>query len=136
MSAPDLRQAQILMTLAGLAYGQRSELPRYLAEDALTAGDFELVWTPDAAQSPDNFALLVKSKTTGGYALAIRGAYPNPLSSAYWTDGEEDSPFGTMQPWRGAEKIGAKVSAGTFRGFQTLVNLSDGTRTLASSLKA
>ena len=36
MSAPDLRQAQILMTLAGLAYGQRSELPRYLAEDALT----------------------------------------------------------------------------------------------------
>ena len=136
MSPPDLRQTQIFMTLAGLAYGKPSELPRYLAADKLTAGDLEPAFIPTEPTPPDNFAFLVRAKATGGYILAIRGTYPNPLSSAYWDDGDEDTPFGTLQPWPGAEARGAKVSAGTWRGFNNVLALSDGAATLAQTLLA
>jgi hypothetical protein len=118
----------------GRASGAPAQLPRYLSQDTLTAGDLDPVWIPQEASPPDNFAYLVKSRATGAYTLAIRGTYPNPLSSAYWDDGNEDTPFGQMQTWPGAEGIGAKISAGSWRGFQNLMALTDGTRTLESVL--
>lgn len=128
--------APVLMTLAGIAYGKPSEIPRYLEEDALTRGEWEVVWSPTQpsdGSAPPNFALIARSSKTGAYVIAIRGTYPNPFSSAYWDDASQDSPFGDMQPWPGVDP-GAKVSAGTWEGFGNLIALAQGSVTLEQAV--
>ncbi|WP_375466205.1 lipase [uncultured Methylobacterium sp.] len=113
----------VAMTLAGIAYGDPAAIPRYLDEAALTRDDWSVVWLAAPPDPPANFAYLARSATTGAYALAIRGTYPNPFAPAYWDDGDEDSPFGDMVDWPGAP--GARIGGGTAKGLGRLLALAD-----------
>lgn len=122
----------VLMTLAGIAYGQPENIASYIAEAAPTAADWEVVWMPAPPKqkqqqqqpaTPVNFAYVAHDRRTGHYVLAIRGTYPNPFNAAYWADGQQDSPFGTMVDWPGAP--GARISAGTSQGLEGLLALQD-----------
>lgn len=122
----------VLMTLAGLAYGNPVDLPAYLAEAVPTAG-WQLVWLPAVGPAPDNFMFM--ASLAGQAVVAIRGTYPNPFSEAYWDDGNQDSPFGDMVDWPGAP--GAKISAGTQAGLTGLLALKDGAgQSLADAVAA
>jgi hypothetical protein len=125
--------APVLMTLAGLAYATPAYIRRHLAAGPVAGATWTLLWMPDDQAVPVNFAYLVRDET-GRHVLAIRGTYPNPFSSAYWEDAQQDSPFGTMQPWPGATVTGAEVSAGTWTGLRSLLALSGGGRTLSAVL--
>jgi hypothetical protein len=118
MSAPT---DAVLMTLAGLAYGDPAKLAQYLAQAAPTRG-WHVAWQPVVPAAPDNF-LFAATDGGGQVVVAIRGTYPNPFSEAYWHDGSQDSPFGSMVEWPGAP--GAKISAGTSTGFNNLLALRD-----------
>jgi hypothetical protein len=136
MTNPIPRQplAQILMTLAGIAYGQPSDISGYLAADTLTNGDWAIAWIAEQVDPPVNFAYIAKSKSSGAYAIAIRGTYPNPFSPAYWDDADQDNPIGPMQPWPGSPD--AQVSGGTWTAFQNLLALSDGATTFTQAVAA
>lgn len=134
-SAPADPLAPVMMTLAGLAYGQPAAIPRYLAEDPLTAGDWSIVWIADAIAVPVNFAFIARSAATGAYAIAIRGTYPDPFSSAYWDDASQDSPTGPMQPWPGAADD-AMVGGGTWAGLQGVLALQGAGRSFPEALAA
>lgn len=127
MADPDL--AKRLMTLAGLAYGKPGSIPQYLADDPLSHGDWAIVWIAAEVADPVNFAFIVKSRSSGAYAIAIRGTYPNPLSPAYWEDANQDNPLGPMQPWplgAGSDADdGPMVSNGTAMAFGSLIALAD-----------
>ncbi len=125
---------QILMTLAGIAYGQPAKIPGYLTDDPLTNGDWSITWIAEDVPDPVNFLYIAQSKSTGAYAVAIRGTYPNPFSPAYWEGANQDNPIGPMQPWPGAP--GANVSGGTWAGFQNLLTLSNGTTSFAQAVAA
>lgn len=126
--------AAVMMTLAGIAYGRPNAIPGYLQADALTGGAWQMVWLPQTSDAPDNFAFIARHAGTGQFAIAIRGTYPNPFSRAYWDDASQDSPFGAMQPWPGGGE--AAVSAGTWAALQSLLALSDGTRSFADAVLA
>jgi hypothetical protein len=125
---------QILMTLAGIAYGQPAKIPGYLTEDPLTDGDWAITWIAEDSPDPVNFLYIAQSKSTGAYAIAIRGTYPNPFSPAYWEGATQDNPIGPMQAWPGAP--GANVSGGTWAGFQNLLTLSNGASNFAQAVAA
>lgn len=119
-----------LMTLAGIAYGHPTDIPRYLDEDPLTRGFWEVAWIAAAEDVPVNFAFAARDRRSGGYAVAIRGTYPNPFSPAYWEDGSQDSPFGPMAAWPSGASCdpggtGPQVSGGTWAGFSNLIALQD-----------
>lgn len=118
MSPPD---DAVLMTLAGIAYGEPARIPAYLSAAAPTA-DWTVAWMPDVDAAPANFMFLA-TDGAGSYAIAIRGTYPNPFSEAYWDDGNQDSPFGDMVDWPGAP--GAKISGGTQTGLTNLLAMKD-----------
>jgi hypothetical protein len=126
--------AQLQMTLAGMAYGQPSDIPGYLATHPLTSRDWSIFWIAADVDVPLAFAFIAKNGRTGGYAVAIRGTYPNPLSPAYWDDANFDNPTGTMHPWSFGNDSSAKVSAGTWAAFQAVLALSDGTLSFAQVL--
>lgn len=113
----------VLMTLAGIAYGEPMRIADHLDAAAPTRGDWSVDWIAVPPDPPDNFAYLVRNRTTGVCVLAIRGTYPNPFAPAYWDDGDQDSPFGTMVPWPGA--AGARIGPGTARGLAGLLALTD-----------
>jgi Lipase (class 3) len=113
----------VLMTLAGIAYGDPAEIAGYIAEATPTAADWEVAWLPDPPSPPVNFAFMARNRRSGDSVLAIRGTYPNPFCAAYWADGQQDSPFGTMVDWPGAP--GARISAGTAQGLAGLLALKD-----------
>lgn len=125
--------APVLMTLAGLAYATPAYITRHLAAGPVAGASWTLLWMADDVPVPVNFAYLVRD-AAGRHVVAIRGTYPNPFSSAYWEDAQQDSPFGTMQPWPGARVPDAEVSAGTWAGLQGLLALSGGGQTLSSVL--
>ena len=131
--APDAA-APAIMTLAGLAYGTPAALAALFAEGPVAGTTWTVVWMADDVPDPVNFAYLVRDTASGRHVLAIRGTYPDPFSSAYWDDAQQDSPFGTMQPWPGATEAGALVSAGTWAGLQGLLALTGLGRTLAGVL--
>ncbi|MBB3194790.1 lipase family protein [Roseateles terrae] len=118
MSAPT---PGLLMTLAGIAYGWPEDIPGYV-HGIGEPGDWSVVWMPAASPdtAPPNFAYVATSRSTGAIVVAIRGTYPDPLSSAYWDDANQDSPFGPMHDWPNAQNSGAQVSGGTFEGFSSL----------------
>lgn len=111
----------ILMTLAGTAYGSPAKIPGYVAQAAPVA-EWTVMWMPEVPDAPPNFAFMAIGPD-GQAVVAIRGTYPDPFSSAYWEDGNQDSPFGTMADWPGAP--GAKISGGTNDGFSNLLKLTD-----------
>jgi hypothetical protein len=111
----------VLMTLAGIAYGDPARIAAYLAAATPTAA-WQVVWSPVVAAAPDNF-MFIASDGAGNSVVAIRGTYPDPFSAAYWDDGNQDSPFGTMADWPGAQ--GAKISAGTQTALTNLLGLKD-----------
>ncbi len=116
----------VLMTLAGIAYGAPDAIARYLAEAKPTAADWCVAWLPASPDPPDplvNFAYMARNERNGIHVLAIRGSYPNPLSSAYWDNSRQDSPFGDMVDWPGAP--GAEISAGTADALKNLLELAD-----------
>ncbi|MCJ2080089.1 lipase family protein [Methylobacterium sp. J-090] len=129
-----------LMTLAGIAYGHPADIPDYLDRDALTHGVWQAVWIARAEMVPVNFAYLTRNLRDGGYAVAIRGTYPNPFSPAYWEDGNQDSPFGPMAEWPSGVPSDPggpdpQVSGGTWAGFSGLLALQDAAgTTLAQAL--
>jgi hypothetical protein len=114
----------VLMTLAGIAYGAPKDIGRYIEEAEPTASDWQLDWLPSVTDTPPNFAFAAHNTSDGTRVVSIRGTYPNPLSSAYWEDGRQDSPFGTMVSWPGNPE--AKISAGTATGFENLKMLANG----------
>jgi hypothetical protein len=114
----------VLMTLAGIAYGAPKDIGRYIEEAEPTASDWQLDWLPSVTDTPPNFAFAAHNTSDGTRVVSIRGTYPNPLSSAYWEDGRQDSPFGTMASWPGNPE--AKISAGTATGFENLKMLANG----------
>lgn len=117
----------VLMTLAGIAYGDPALIPRYLDEHPLTRGVWRAAWLAAPPDPPVNFAYLAVAANGLEAVLAIRGTYPNPFSPAYWDDGDEDSPFGEMADWPGSP--GARISAGTAAGLARLLALRDATGT-------
>jgi hypothetical protein len=137
---PNDTLAPVLMTLAGIAYGQPSAIPGYLAADPLTKGDWSLVWIAAEVEIPVNFAYIARSQSTGAYCIAIRGTYPNPFSPAYWDDANQDNPLGEMQPWPlGASDpadVGPRISQGTATGFTNIIELSNGAQSFAQAVAA
>ena len=131
---PDLGLAQQLMTLAGLAYDQPANIPGYLKSGPLSANGWQIFWIAKAQTDPVNFAFIAVNNQ-GDYAIAIRGTYPDPFSRAYWDDASQDNPLGSMVPWPGAVN-GAKIAGGTMTGFTNVLALSDGSTSLADTLKA
>ncbi|HQT45865.1 MAG TPA: hypothetical protein PLY97_01470 [Acidocella sp.] len=127
--------SQIAMTLAALAYAPPAYLAGYFTSHDVVGQRFSLIWQPDPSADPVNFAFIVQNIATSGYMVAIRGTYPDPLSSAYWADGAQDNPFGTMQPWPNAASSGACVSAGTWAGLQSLLGLTGDGRSLQAVLQ-
>jgi hypothetical protein len=115
----------ILMTLAGIAYGAPQDIATYISKAAPVAG-WRVGWMPEVPEAPPNFAFLAVSPA-GQAVVAIRGTYPDPFSSAYWDDGNQDSPFGDMADWPGAAR--AKISGGTNEGFSNLLKLADASGT-------
>ncbi len=113
----------VLMTLAGIAYGAAASIPDYLRKAGPTSADWTVAWMPKEDGTVVNFAFMARDDGTGNHVIAIRGTYPNPLSSAYWDNARQDSPFGDMVDWSGAP--GAKISAGTADAFDTLLKLED-----------
>ncbi len=113
--------AAAMMTLAGLAYASPSFIADYIPNNEIAGVAWQLVWIADDQADPVNFAFIVRDPARDLCVVAIRGTYPDPFSSAYWTDGSQDSPFGEMQPWPGAD--GAAVSAGTWAGFNGVLEL-------------
>lgn len=111
----------ILMTLAGTAYGSPAKIPSYLTQ-ARPVADWKVIWMPVVGDAPPNFAFMAMGPEAQ-VVIAIRGTYPDPFSSAYWEDGNQDSPFGDMVDWPGA--AGAKISGGTNEGFSNLLELKD-----------
>lgn len=111
----------VLMTLAGIAYGDPARIPAYLAQAAPTAG-WKVLWMPVVDAAPTNY-MFVAGDGAGQCVVAIRGTYPNPFSEAYWDDGSQDSPFGDMVDWPGTP--GAKIAAGTHAGLTNLMALRD-----------
>jgi hypothetical protein len=105
-----------LMTLAGIAYGHPSSIPGYVEQASPTAGNWSVAWIADTSGTPDNFAYMAVNADQGISVIAIRGTYPNPFSPAYWDDGNQDSPFGTMVAWPDAPD--ARISAGTSAGLK------------------
>ncbi len=134
--APDPAVADaVLMTLAGIAYGAPDDIPTYLVEAEPLQARWKAVWLPNPPDTPVNFAFMAKDAQSGTRVIAIRGTYPDPLSSAYWDDARQDSPFGDMVDWPGA--TGAKIAGGTSEGFQNLLTLTDGNgRTLEQAVAA
>lgn len=122
MAAPTPVGPAVLMTLAGIAYGAPASIAGYLAEATPTAG-WQLAWLPTPPDPPVNFAYLATRDDGGAAVLAIRGTYPDPFSAAYWADGTQDSPFGTMVPSPGSAD--ARISAGTQLAFDNLCLLAD-----------
>ncbi len=112
-----------MMTMAGLAYGDPALLRQYLKGDVLTRGVWEPLWVAETLPDPVTFAFLARHRETGEYVLSIRGTYPDPFNRAYWDDGNLDKPFGTMQPWPGAQSGSAKISKGAWSAFQILLAL-------------
>ncbi len=115
--------AKVMMTMAGLAYGDPAMLRQYLNDDELTHGGWQPHWIAEKLADPVAFAFLARHRDTGAYVLAIRGTYPNPFNRAYWDDGNLDNPFGPMQVWPGEAGGAAKVSRGTWSAFQALLSL-------------
>jgi len=131
---------QVLMTLAGIAYGKPSAIPGYLAADTLTEGDWQPVWVAQEASAPVNFAFIVRSRSTGAYCVAVRGTYPNPFSAAYWQDANQDNPLQEMQPWPlGSDDpadVGPRISGGAAAGFRNLMALSNGSQSFEQAVGA
>jgi len=132
--------AQVLMTLAGIAYGKATAIPGYLAADTLTEGDWQPVWIANEISAPLNFAFIVRSSSTGAYCIALRGTYPNPFSAAYWRDANQDNPLQDMQPWPlGSDDpvdIGPRISGGAATGFRNLLALSNGAQSFQQAVSA
>ena len=128
--------APVLMTLAGIAYGKPAAIPHYLGPDTLTAEHWSIVWIADDLAVPVNFAFIAKNASTGAYAIVIRGTYPDPFSSAYWDDANEDSPIGPMHSWPGATDSLAQVAGGTWAGFQRVLALMGAGQSLAQAIAA
>lgn len=128
--------APVMMSLAGLAYASPDFIADQLAAGPVGGVRWELAWIADAAAAPVNFAFLVRDPARDLYVLAIRGTYPDPFSSAYWADGQQDSPFGTMQPWPHADTADASISAGSWAGFNGVKALSGAGRKLGDMLTA
>lgn len=131
-----------LMTLAGIAYGDPASIPDYLGASPRTREGWRAVWVAAPPDPPVNFAYLAHNPAEGACVLAIRGTYPNPFSSAYWDDGDQDSPFGAMAPWPlvpapngpgpnepGRDGAGPMIGGGTAKGFANLLALTDGAAT-------
>ena len=128
--------APVMMTLAALAYASPSFIRGHLAAGPVGGVAWDLAWIADDVASPANFAFLVRDPARNLYALAIRGTYPDPFSPAYWADGKQDSPFGTMQPWPYADEPAARVAAGSWAGFQGVLALGGRGAVLADVLTA
>lgn len=128
--------APVMMTLAGIAYGKPTAIPSYLAQDALTKGDWSIVWIADDVAVPVNFAFIARSAASGAYAIAIRGTYPDPFSPAYWSDTTQDSPTGPMQTWPGGAASSAQVSGGTWTGFRNILALNGAGQSFAEAVAA
>ncbi len=119
--------AGVLMTLAGLAYVDAghnlSRLKVALVEalacaDYATRGDWRLVWGPVLHGDGDNLAYLVRSATTGAYALVLRGTV-QALGSIW-----EDVPTGQHHfPY--VDDPEAKVSAHFLSAQQALLSATD-----------
>jgi hypothetical protein len=132
--------AQVLMTMAGIAYGKPSAIPSYLAADTLTGGDWQPEWIANEISPPVNFAFIARSKSTGAYCIAIRGTYPNPFSAAYWQDASQDNPLQAMQPWplgsADPYDTGPRISGGAAAGFGNLMALSNGNQSFEQAVGA
>jgi hypothetical protein len=128
--------ARVMMTMAGIAYGEPSAIPGYLAADTLTRGDWTPVWIAEPVDVPKNFAFIARN-SAGDYCIAIRGTYPNPFSPAYWDDANEDSPLQDLVPWPLGSSdpvdVGPRISNGTATAFKRLLALSDGTDTFETA---
>lgn len=112
----------VLMTLAGIAYGDAAAIPRYLNEAAPTTG-WRVLWIP-VASDVDDFCFVASPPSGGLVVVAVRGTFPEPFSRAYWDDAAQDSPFGTMVAW--PPGTGARISAGTATALEGLMSLTDG----------
>ena len=126
---------KVMMTLAGLSYGDPADLVEYLRNDTLTRGDWIPTWIAQSSDDPITFAFLAWSRSTGRHVLAIRGTYPDPFGRAYWDDGNLDVPFGRMREWPGSRIPGARVSQGAWTAFQYLMALTNGYTTLEQELR-
>lgn len=123
----------LLMALAGIAYAEPGDVPRYLAEYAPTAA-WKSVWIADAEEVPVNFAFIAQAPT-GEFVVAIRGTYPMPLNWAYWEDAAQENPFSPFVAWPYASN-GAEVTQGVLDGFTNVLALSGAGTSFTSAISA
>ncbi len=117
---------QIGMTLASIAYApDQATIVSLLADPNLaTQGNWTLAWY---AADSGNQVFVAQDKTSGQYAIAIRGSVTDPRTKAFWIDwfGQDLSVFRTaLWPYGGAPD-GARVARGSLHGLGSLLTLKD-----------
>ena len=128
---------QVGMTLASIAYApDQATIASLLADTGIaTQGNWSLAWY---ASDTGNQVFVAQDKTSGQYAIAIRGSVTDPRTRAFWIDwfGQDLSVFrSALWPYGGAPE-GSRVARGSLQGLGSLLTLksSDGT-TLTSFLR-
>jgi lipase (class 3) len=126
-SGPPYDDAQILMTLAAIAYAPPGDVASYLTNSSYaTQGQWKLVWGP--ALSPTKGNLMYLAQNTAHpkeYAVAIRGTYPE-FSVAMFVDLYQDLDVGHTVAWPYPAVPGAAVAAGTMDGLTDLTGMFAG----------
>jgi hypothetical protein len=117
---------QIGMTLASIAYApDQATIASLLADSGLaTQGNWSLVWY---ATDAGNQVFIAQDKTSGQYAVAIRGSVVDPKTRAFWIDwfGQDLSVFrSALWPYGGAPE-GSRVARGSLHGLGSLLTLKD-----------
>lgn len=118
---------QVGMTLAAIAYAADLQaIQTLLVDPALaTQGRWTVVWY---GVDPGNQAYVALDKSTGQYAIAIRGSATSPFSASFWIDWfQQDLDVLAQQRWPfGGAPANVCVSQGTLDGLDSLLGLEDG----------
>jgi hypothetical protein len=120
--------AQVMMTLAAIAYAPAKDIGSYLLPTTnpsnATNGAWALVWGPAVTTiDAGNLMFVTYNKATNQYAIAIRGTYPY-FGLALLIDLYEDLDVGHPLPWQYPPVPGALVAGGTLDGLNDLIRFT------------
>ena len=123
-------KAQVLMTLAAIAYADPSDIRNELKNTGYaTENEWHLVWGPvDTVYSVyfDNLMYVVQYKDENVYAVVIRGTVL-AFGLSTFVDLFEDLDVSFLYPWTYPIIEGASVSGGTLTGLDVLISMTDRT---------
>ena len=86
--------------------------------------EYEVVFSPQAVEG--NYAVIVKNKSSGQFALVVRGSLIEFSNEGFQNFVMQDFNIFTIKPWKYTDSIQeAYISNGAWIGFQNLLQLKD-----------